>query len=87
MEDESVELNEDENLPWPDYEKVKKLWMNHGRHFIAGQRYVLGKSVNVDWLKSKINTVTQRQRNALSMELALIGESSIINIRAKESPS
>jgi uncharacterized protein (TIGR02270 family) len=82
-EDEDVALDEDENLPWPDYQKIKKFWMNHGRHFIAGQRYVLGKPVSTEWLKNKLGIVTQRQRHAIALELALLGESPLLNTHAK----
>lgn len=82
IEDDSVELDEDENLPWPDYEKVKNIWMNQARSFIAGKRYLLGKPVNSDWLKSKVSTVGQRQRHAIAMELALLGDVPLINPRS-----
>ncbi len=86
IEDEAVELDEDENLPYPDYEKVKKLWMNHGRNFIAGQRYLLGKPISIERQKNSIDNATQRHRQAIAMELALLGEALLINTRAKILP-
>jgi uncharacterized protein (TIGR02270 family) len=72
MEVEVVALDEDENLPMPDYEKVKRFWMNYGRNFIAGQRYFLGKTVSAEYIKSRLHMVTQRQLKASAYEVALI---------------
>lgn len=84
MSDESVEMDEDENLPWPDYEKIKKFWMSHGRHFIAGQRYFLGKTVSAEYIKSRLQIATQRQLKASSYELALIDSTiPLLNYKAR----
>ena len=83
-DDAQVGLDEDENLPWPDVEKIAALWGNHGANFKAGQRYFLGKPIAPDWLKHKIAEGTMRQRHAAALELALIDPSSrLINTRAK----
>ncbi|MCP3852354.1 MAG: hypothetical protein GY694_19285, partial [Gammaproteobacteria bacterium] len=59
-------------LPWPDVDKVKTIWVNHGRNFIAGKRYFMGREITVDLLKAKLVNGNQRQRHAAAMELALI---------------
>ncbi|MDH5712302.1 MAG: hypothetical protein OEZ15_11675, partial [Gammaproteobacteria bacterium] len=82
-EDDDVGLDEDENLPWPDVAKVTGLWRNHGQHFMVGQRYFLGRPITADWLKQKLATGTQRQRHAAALELALSGETPLINTRAR----
>ena len=69
--DEGVELDEDENLPYPDHKKVAMLWRSHGQRFIVGRRYFIGQEASTPWLKSVLNNGTQRQRHAASMELAL----------------
>ncbi len=69
--DESVELDEDENLPYPDHKKVAMLWRSSGQKFLIGRRYFIGQLANTAWLKSILNNGTQRQRHAASMELAL----------------
>ncbi|RKZ70016.1 MAG: hypothetical protein DRQ44_01880 [Gammaproteobacteria bacterium] len=81
--DEDVGLDEDENLPWPDVAKITALWSNQGQHFLVGQRYFLGKPITADWLKQKLATGTQRQRHAAALELALLGETPLINTRAR----
>ncbi|MCK4706826.1 MAG: TIGR02270 family protein [Gammaproteobacteria bacterium] len=81
--DDDIGLDEDENLPWPDVAKITGLWRNHGQHFMVGQRYFLGKPITADWLKQKLATGTQRQRHAAALELALSGETPLINTRAR----
>ena len=81
--DDDVGLDEDENLDWPDVAKVTALWRNHGQHFMVGQRYFLGKPITTDWLKQKLATGTQRQRHVAAMELALLGDTPLINTRAR----
>jgi uncharacterized protein (TIGR02270 family) len=84
IEDEAIELDEDENLPYPDYEKVKKLWMNHGRNFIAGQRYIFGKPLSSEHIKSRLFAASQRQLQASAMELSLIDSNiPMLNYKAR----
>ncbi len=71
-DDDDVSLDEDENLPWPDAEKVKQIWMNHGRNFIAGQRYFMGRNITPELLRDRLVNASQRQRHAAALELALI---------------
>lgn len=82
-EDPHVGLDEDENLPWPDAEKIAALWRNHGQHFLVGRRYFLGKTITPDWLKNRLQESPQRQRHAAALALALLGESPLLNTRAR----
>lgn len=85
--DAHVGMDEDENLPWPEVEKVATLWRNHGANFIVGRRYFLGKSVTPELLKQTIADGNMRQRHAAALELALIDpQSRLINTRAKVMP-
>jgi uncharacterized protein (TIGR02270 family) len=69
--DDDIELDEDENLPYPDNKKVAMLWRSHGQKFLVGRRYFVGQEANVSWLNTLLNTGTQRQRHAAALELAL----------------
>jgi len=69
---DDVSLDEDENLSWPDAEKVSRVWMNLGMNFTAGNRYFLGRSITPELLNEKIQNAYQRQRHAAAMELALL---------------
>lgn len=82
--DAHVGLDEDENLPWPDAEKIAALWRNHGQHFLVGRRYFLGKAITPEWLRNRIAEGTQRQRHAAALELALIdSQSQLVNTCAR----
>jgi len=82
--DDDVSIDEDENLLWPDYEKVSSFWMNNGSNFISGHRYYMGQSINSDMLNEKINSENQRLRHAAAMELALTNSATpLINTRAR----
>lgn len=81
--DFQVGLDEDENLPWPDVEKIAALWRHHGQHFLVGRRYFLGRPLTPAWLHDKLAHGTQRQRQAAALELALSGEQPLINIHAR----
>jgi uncharacterized protein (TIGR02270 family) len=69
--DDDIELDDDENLPYPDHKKVALLWRTHGQKFLVGRRYFIGQVASTSWLKSILNNGTQRQRHAAAMELAL----------------
>ncbi|PKF60329.1 hypothetical protein CW745_15400 [Psychromonas sp. psych-6C06] len=70
-ENDDVSLDEDENLPYPDQQKVMALWRAHGQQFLIGQRYLLGKMISGEWLKNVVRNGTQRHRHAAAIELAL----------------
>lgn len=83
-DDDDISLDEDENLPWPDAEKIKTIWINHDRNFIAGQRYFMGGNIEPELLKNKLQTAKQRQRHAAALELALIDSNApLLNTRTK----
>lgn len=83
-ENGDISLDEDENLPWPDLEKIKTIWINHGRNFITGQRYFMGRNITAEMLNDKILAASQRQRHAAALELALVDSGRpLINTRAK----
>lgn len=81
--DTHVGLDEDENLPWPDVEKVAALWRRHGQHFLVGRRYFLGRPITPEWLQQKLTSGSQRQRHAAALELALSGGQPLVNTFAR----
>jgi uncharacterized protein (TIGR02270 family) len=72
IDDEDVSLDEDENLPWPDFDKVSKIWADKGSNFTSGQRYFMGRSITTESLKEILFNASQRQRHAAALELALV---------------
>ena len=86
-EDADVSMDADDNLPWPDAEKITALWRHHGSNFIAGQRYFLGQPLTQEGLQHTLTTGYQRQRHAAALELALMDpHSRLINTHAKAAP-
>jgi uncharacterized protein (TIGR02270 family) len=82
--DEDVAMDEDENLPFPDYAKVAAVWQKYSNRFNPGQRYLLGKPVSIESLGSILQERGQRLHHAAAMELALANPSQLfVNTRAK----
>jgi len=69
---ESVEMNEDEYLPFPDVNKIAAIWQKYQQRFEVGQRYFMGRSISVDHLNDIYANGKQRQRRAAALEFALI---------------
>jgi hypothetical protein len=72
-EDENIEMDPDENLPWPNPTVVQRWWAQHGGQFHAGTRYLLGRPIGLAWLQQVLRSGRQRQRAAAALELALRG--------------
>ena len=70
-EDENVEMDQDEDLPWPNPELIRKWWFTHRLEFSNGTRYLLGKPMAIDSLNEVLRTGKQRQRTAAALELAM----------------
>jgi len=71
-DDEDVSLDEDENLLWPDVNKISQVWNNLGMKFNIGHRYFMGQEITTQLLKDKTLNANQRQRHAAAMELAIL---------------
>lgn len=69
--DDIIGLDEDENLAFPDANKVSSIWQKYGQKFIVGKRYFMGQAITVELLKQSLENGMQRQRHAAAMELAL----------------
>jgi uncharacterized protein (TIGR02270 family) len=82
-DDENVEMDPDEDLPWPDAELVDKWWGSNRGRFANGQRYFLGGPAAEPAWRSGLAGGFQRQRHAAALELALaIPESVLLEVRA-----
>jgi uncharacterized protein (TIGR02270 family) len=81
-EDENVQMDPDENLPWPNPGAVGQWWKDHQGEFSRGSRYLLGKAI-VESLQEILRTGRQRQRAAAAIELAIKQRSqSLFEVRA-----
>ena len=70
-EDEDVEMDPDENLPWPDPEVVRDWWRANQGRFDSGTRYLLGNPITIDCLQNVLRNGRQRYRTAAALELAI----------------
>jgi uncharacterized protein (TIGR02270 family) len=71
-EDDYVELDPDEDLPWPNPQLIQKWWGRHKSQFSSGARYLMGKPISPDHLQHVLRTGRQRQRAAAALELAML---------------
>ena len=86
--DENVAMDPDDNLPWPDPDKVGYWWEKNKSNFRAGQRLLLGKPITIDWCREVLRIGKQRQRAAAALELALREPNKpLFEVRAPDSGS
>lgn len=70
--DESVAMDEDEDLPWPDPVKVADWWHKNKHNFQSGVRYFMGRPVTVEHCIHVLKTGKQRQRFIAARYLKLL---------------
>ncbi len=70
--DEDVDLDPDEDLPWPDGQLVAAWWKTHGGRFEPGRRYLVGQEIAEKSLQNILHAGRQRQRAAAALELILL---------------
>lgn len=70
-EDENVDMDPDEDLPWPNPQLIEKWWFTHRVQFTNGARYLCGQLMTIESLNQVLRTGRQRQRTAAAIELAM----------------
>lgn len=71
-DDEDVAPDPDEDLPWPNQEKVKRWWHKKKSEFQEGKRYLLGKPIDEENAQRVLRVGRQRQRIAAALELSIM---------------
>ena len=71
-EDESVDMDADEDLPYPDQVLVQRWWQDKQQAFKQGQRYLYGKPADKQQCLWILGNGTQRLRYAAAIRLALM---------------
>jgi uncharacterized protein (TIGR02270 family) len=71
-EDENVEMDPDEDLPWPDPELIQGWWGRNKGQFRNGTRYLMGQPISSEHLNQVLRNGRQRQRAAAALELTLM---------------
>jgi len=82
-QDDNVEMDPDEKLPWPDVALIAQWWAKHHAEFQPGVRHLIGKPITVEWAEQVLRLGRQRQRAAAALELAiLVPGSPLFEVRA-----
>jgi uncharacterized protein (TIGR02270 family) len=85
--DEFVEMDADEDLPWPDVNKIAQWWAAHKNSYDPHQRYLLGQPILNETLDQALIHGKQTQRHAAALELALLAPGHpLVEVRAKMVP-
>ena len=71
-EDENVELDPDEDLPWPNPELIRAWWGKNKSGLNCGTRYLLGQPITFEQMEHVLRTGRQRQRHAAASELSML---------------
>ena len=71
-EEESVDLDPDEDLPWPNPALIHAWWQKHQSQYYSQTRYLMGKLITASHCQHILMTGLQRQRIAAALELALM---------------
>ena len=71
-QDDNVEMDPDEKLPWPDVALIAQWWNKHHSEFQPGVRHLIGQPISIDWAETVLRTGQQRQRSAAALELAIL---------------
>ena len=70
--DENVDLDSDEDLPWPNPELLAQWWNENKNRFSAHTRYLAGNPIESKHLIHVLKAGYQRQRMAASVEIAMM---------------
>lgn len=71
-EDGDIAMDPDDDLPWPDPERVRRWWDANKGRFEAGTRYLAGRVVTAEHCRQVLRTGFQRQRIGAALELVLL---------------
>lgn len=69
--DEDVSMDVDDNLPFPNPQKVAGWWSKDQSRFAPGTRYLLGQPMEIADLGQVLRIGKQRQRTAAAIELSM----------------
>jgi uncharacterized protein (TIGR02270 family) len=81
-DDPNTALDPDNGLEWPDPDKVLQWWKKNQGSLAPDRRLLLGKPIAVPHLQDVLRTGTQRQRVAAALELAMLTNQPIQEVRA-----
>jgi len=83
-QDEFVEMDADEDLPWPDVNRIAQWWAAHKNSYDPHQRYLLGQPITNEALEGILTYGKQTHRYAAALELGLLAPGHpLVSIRAR----
>ncbi len=71
-DDPNVEMDPDENLPWPNEPAIRAWWGENRKNYPQETRLLLGKPITEPHLRHILQTGSQRERCAAALELVLL---------------
>ena len=86
VDDAAVAMDVDEDLPWPNRQKIARLWQVHNKLLQAGLRYFQGQEVTKQVLANIFVSANQQQKQLAALQRAILDEHTmLVNIKARES--
>jgi uncharacterized protein (TIGR02270 family) len=71
-DDENVEMDPDDGLPWPDSDRIQRWWVENAKRFQTGTRYFMGAPVTHEHCIEVLKNGYQRQRILAAHYLCLL---------------
>lgn len=71
-DNDDIQSDEDDHLPWPDPEKIKAWWNANQQRFQNGSRYFMGQPLSLAHCKQVLQYGYQRQRSAAAYYLSVL---------------
>ena len=79
-----VEMDADEDLPWPDVNRIAPWWAAHKNSYDPHQRYLLGRPIQAESLQEALLYGKQPQRHAAALEQVLLSPGhGLVEVRAR----
>jgi uncharacterized protein (TIGR02270 family) len=77
-DDDLMEGDPDEDVPWPAWEKIQRWWTRNEERFPQGDRYFGGQRVSAKHCKRVLGERVQRQRTAAALYLSLLAPGTVL---------
>ncbi len=70
-EDDNVDMDPDEDLPYPDRQRVEQWWLQNSHRFIPAQQYLYGQQSSIQQCQKILRVGTQRIRYLAAVRMVL----------------
>ncbi len=76
--DDNVDMDPDEDLPWPNQLRIKQWWQEHQQKFDLQKRYISGQEMTISTLQEVLKSGKQRQRSIAALNLAVYQKETVM---------